>query len=374
MGSGLAGGRVLAAASPIRKALSAQWFVDHDTNAEMRWEAVGPDDRLTAADRLFVRNHTRTPELDASTYTLALHGDGLRRPRAASAPVRLTLGQLQRIGRTRHTALLECTGNGRSYFATQQGQTVPGTAWRMGAVGVVEWEGVRLADVLDAVGVGPDAVDVQATGLDPHYVEDGTDFGPVRRPFPITKAYDDALLVWGMNGQPLLPDHGHPLRLVLPGWVGIASIKWLGSLEVSTRPLHSPWNTQWYRMTGGDHPADSPPLTVSPVRSAWELPEVARLPRAGGLPLHGRAWSGAGRIASVQVSVDGGARWGAAELVEPGHAWTRWRFRWPGADAGEHTLMARATDEHGRTQPLVTPYNAQGYLFDAVVRQRVQVA
>ena len=85
-----------------------------------------------------------------------------------------------------------------------------------------------------------------------------------------------------MNGEPLLPDHGYPLRLVLPGWVGIASIKWLGSLEVSTTELTSPWNTKWYRMTGGAYPADSPPLTDNPVRSAWELPWGAELHRAGG--------------------------------------------------------------------------------------------
>ena len=118
-----------------------------------------------------------------------------------------------------------------------------------------------------------------ATGLDPSYVDDdGVDNGPVRRPLPIAKALDDALLVWGMNGEPLLPDHGFPLRLVVPGWVGVASIKWLGSLEVATRRSTSPWNTKWYRMTGGDFPDDAPPLTLNPVRSVWELPEPASLP------------------------------------------------------------------------------------------------
>jgi hypothetical protein len=153
--------------------------------------------------------------------------------------------------------------------------SVSGTPWKLGAVGAVTWEGVRLADVLDLVGVSPDAVDVMPVGLDPHYVDKGVDYGAVRRPLPIAKAYDDALLAWGMNGHALLPDHGFPLRLVVPGWVGIASIKWLGSLEVSASPLSSPWNTKWYRMTGGDYPVDAPPLTVLPVRSAWELPETA---------------------------------------------------------------------------------------------------
>ena len=244
----------------------------------------------------------------------------------------------------------------------------------MGAVGAVEWEGVRLKDVFTRLGVRPDAVDVLAAGLDPSYVDKGTDYGAVRRPFPIAKAYDDALLAWGLNGQDLLPDHGYPLRLVLPGWVGIASIKWLGSLEISTQRLTSPWNTKWYRMTGGDFPEDSPPLTVLPVRSAWELPETAGLPAEGGRLLHGRAWSGAGRIRDVQVSTDDGATWRPADLLEHGDAWSRFQFRWPGARPGERVLLARATDVLGRSQPLVAAYNSAGYFFDAVVRQRVLVS
>jgi DMSO/TMAO reductase YedYZ molybdopterin-dependent catalytic subunit len=365
--------RAYAAPGSILKPTPTQFFYDYGTNAEMRWDSVSPGRYLTDASRLFVRNHTSTPTIDAATYSLALYGDGLATPRGATGPQRLTVADLKALGTTRVTAIHECTGNGRSYFGSQQGTPVSGTPWKMGAVGAVTWEGVRLSDLLEHVGVSPDAVDIMATGLDSHYLDKGVDYGPVRRPFPVAKAYDDALLAWGLNGQELLPDHGFPLRLVLPGWVGIASIKWLASLEVSTSELTSPWNTKWYRMSGGDYPADAPPLTVLPVRSAWELSELAHLPRDDGKLLHGRSWSGAGRIARVDVSTDGGVAWHPAELVEPGTAWTRWRFRWPGGAAGGHTLMARAADEHGRIQPLTTPYNTSGYLFDAVLRQRVVV-
>ncbi|WP_278256266.1 molybdopterin-dependent oxidoreductase [Nocardioides convexus] len=126
---------------------------------------------------------------------------------------------------------------------------------------------MRLREVLRWAGLRPEAVSVQGVGLDDEYVDKGENLGHVRRPFPIAKALDDALLAWGANGEPLLPDHGFPLRLVLPGWVGIASIKWLGSLEVSTSESTSPWNTRWYNIGG--------PLTVNPVRSAWE-PAVER--------------------------------------------------------------------------------------------------
>ena len=201
-----------------------------------------------------------------------MYGDGLRSPRTAASPITVTLRDLKRLPRTTLITTHECTGNGRSFFSSQQGTPASGTAWTLGAVGTVRWEGVRLRDLLRHLGLDRDAVSVQATGLDPSYVTGGVDYGPVRRPFPISKALDDALLAWGMNGEPLLPDHGYPLRLVLPGWVGIASIKWLGSLEVSTTELTSPWNTKWYRI--GDEV-----LTTNPVRSAWELPWGAELDR-----------------------------------------------------------------------------------------------
>lgn len=360
-------GRALAGAPAILKPLPADQFVDFGTNAEMRWDSVDPRQYLTPQSRLFVRNHTTTPTIDASTYTLALYGDGLRRPRTADAPIRLSLRDLKRLPRAATVTTHECTGNGRSFFASQQGASVSGTAWKLGAVGAVRWEGVRLRDVLRHVGIDPAAVSVQATGLDPSYATGGVDYGAVRRPFPIGKALDDALLAWGANGEPLLPDHGYPLRLVLPGWIGIASIKWLGSLEVSTTELTSPWNTKWYTI-------DGVPLAENPVRSAWELPWGAQLERRRRIELTGRSWSGAGPIRRVDVSVDGGATWRPAKV---GHArdqgWSQWSWTWSRPQAGAYELLARATDGAGRTQPAVTPVNPNGYFFDAVVRHPVTV-
>ncbi|MEO9325618.1 molybdopterin-dependent oxidoreductase [Nocardioides sp. C4-1] len=382
--------RPAAAGAPsIVKPLPPERFVDFGTNAEMRWDSVDPRRYLTPQADLFVRNHTATPTIDAATYRLRVFGDGLREARSEADAVSLSLRDLRRLPRTRLTAVHECTGNGRSFFASQQGQTVSGTAWRLGSVGTVEWEGVRLRTVLRRLGLDRDAVSIMATGLDDPFRSGTTDYGRVRRPFPVTKGLDDALLAWGANGQPLLPDHGFPLRLVLPGWIGIASIKWLGSLEVATRELTSPWNTTFYRMTGGDYPADSPPLTVNPVRSAWELPLPAILAAGRTHTLTGRAWSGAAPIARVDVSLDGGATWRRADLDDRhphghhghhrrdrgdrGHGWTQFSVRWPKPRPGSYQLLARATDRAGRTQPDVSPLNAQGYFFDAVVKHPVTV-
>lgn len=361
--------RAVAGAPAILKPLPATWFIDYGTNAEMRWDSVDPRAYLTPQSRLYVRDHTSTPTIDPATYTLRILGDGLADPDGVS----LTLDQVKSFPHVAVTSVHECTGNGRSFFASQQGQSASGTQWKLGAVGTVVWHGVRLRDVLRAAGVRRDAVSVLATGLDPSYVSGGVDYGRVRRPFPISKAYDDALLAWGMNGEDLLPDHGFPLRLVLPGWVGIGSIKWLGSLDVSTSEQTSPWNTTWYNIDGR-------PLTANPVRSAFELPWNAQLPRRRSLVLTGRSWSGAAPIADVEVSTDGGATWSRADLEDPqprrsstGHGWTRWSHRWEAPSPGAHELLARATDTLGRTQPDVAAYNPNGYFFDAVVRHPVNV-
>jgi len=384
---GITAPAALAASPAILKPTPADLFHDYGTNAEMRWDSVDPRTYLTDQARLFVRNHTVTPTIDRSTWRLRVYGDGLATPRTSTDALSLSWDDLRALPRTTHESVHECTGNGRSFFATQQGQTVSGTSWKLGSVGTVVWEGVRLRDLLRRIGIAADAVSIQATGLDPSYVTGGVDYGPVRRPFPVSKALDDAILAWGANGRPLLPDHGYPLRLVLPGWVGIGSIKWLGSLEVARTELTSPWNTKWYRLTGGSYPADSPPLTVNPVRSAFELAFGASLPAGRSVTLTGRSWSGAAPIRRVDVSLDGGTTWQRAELdgqdahrhrhghpAVRGHGWTQWSVRWKRPAAGSYQLLARATDRAGRQQPLATPVNDNGYFFDAVVRHPVTVA
>ena len=176
-----------------------------------------------------------------------------------------------------------------------------------------------------------------------------------------------------MNGAPLPPDHGFPVRLVVPGWIGIASIKWLGRIEVADHPLFSYWNTTQYRMVGPDYPADSPPLGPQPVKSAFELPWPAALP-AGRRELHGRSWSGGRPIRTVDVRVDEAGEPVRARLHGPNlpHSWVRWTARVE-LPPGEHALLARATDRDGVTQPATVPFNTNGYQFWAVARHPVTV-
>jgi DMSO/TMAO reductase YedYZ molybdopterin-dependent catalytic subunit len=180
-----------------------------------------------------------------------------------------------------------------------------------------------------------------------------------------------------MNGAPIPPDHGFPVRLVVPSWVGIASIKWLGDVQVSDVPLFSPWNTTSYRLFGPAHPPEGgPPLTRQTVKSAFELPwENATLAAGRTHVLHGRSWSGNGRVRLIEVSTDGGATWhrAAPHGSHTGRDWRRWTFRWRPPGPGTYELLARATDETGATQPAEAVHNTQGYLFGAIVRHPVTV-
>ncbi|MEU6215592.1 sulfite oxidase [Streptomyces sp. NPDC047023] len=360
-----------AAAPGIVKALPPELFTVRGTNAETNFAALRGTGPLTPVDRFFVRNHTSTPRIDAGAWRLTVWGDGL-----TGGPVDFSYDRLRSLRPVERTLFIECAGNGRSFYTTQQGQQVSGTAWTLGAVGVARWRGARLSDVLRLAGVGRGAVDVLPRGLDDSVVANGVDLGRVRRPLPVAKALDDVLLAYEMNGRPLPPDHGGPVRLVVPDWVGISSIKWVGDIEVSDEPLYSPWNTDMYRLFGPEHPAQgSAPLTRQSLKSAFELELGATVPVHRTRLLTGRSWSAAAAVTRVEVSTDGGGRWRTARMHDAPRrgGWVRWSVPWTPRATGATALLARATDATGRTQPERAVHNTQGYLFDAVVRHPVTV-
>jgi DMSO/TMAO reductase YedYZ molybdopterin-dependent catalytic subunit len=365
------------ATGPILKPLPPELFTVFGTNAETRWEALRGQGYHTPIDRFFVRNHTATPTIDAATWRLKLFGSGLHGGPTRDQPIEFSYADLLALPSHEISAFIECAGNGRSFYTSQQGQSVSGTAWKLGAVGVARWRGVRLSTVLRRAGLSATAVDVMPSGLDDHFISGGVDLGPVRRPLPIAKALNDTLLAYEMNGEVLPPDHGFPVRLVVPSWIGIASIKWVGDIEVSDGPLASPWNTQFYRLFGPDQPAEgSPPLTRQVIKSAFELPWPASLDVGRTHILTGRSWSGNGAVRRVEVSVDGGNTWRSARPRGGTNrtGWLRWTLPWRPTVPGGYELRARATDDHGVVQPDTAPYNTLGYLFGAVVRHPVTVA
>ncbi len=332
-------------------------FVDFGSNKEMRWEVMATRGYEVPNELFFVRNHTRTPRLDASAWRLRVEGSGVSRARE------FTYDEIAAMPSVTLTKFIECAGNGRSFFEAEYGKRAQGGQWHLGAIGVAKWTGVPLREVLDRAGLKRTARDVMPEGLDDL---------KVRRPMPIGKALaDDTLLVTAMNGQTLPPDHGFPVRVLVPGWIGVANIKWVGRIEVSEQPLYSAWNTDSYVLIGPDYPpsppAKGPVLTSQPVKSAFELPWDGEIP-GGPRLLHGRSWSGYGKIARVEVSLDREITWQPARLREPNvaQAWVRWELDW-NARPGAYSLRARATDDQGHRQPAGIPFNEQGYLYWAVV-------
>ncbi|WP_410816965.1 sulfite oxidase [Micromonospora sp. 050-3] len=359
----------------IAKPLSPRLLTLRDGNAEMRWEAMASQGFAVPTDRFFVRNHTRSPLLDVDTWRLRLFGTGLRGAPSRDDAVEFDYGDLRAMPAEETAVLLECAGNGRRFFASQQTHPTPGVPWGLGGVGVARWRGVRLSTVLRHAGLTDDAVDVQPEGLDPDFVTGGVNLGRVRRPIPIAKALDDVLLAYEMNGETLPVDHGFPVRVVVPGWIGVASIKWVGPIEVSATPLSSAWNTRFYRMFGPGHPVDGRLVTTPVVKSAFELPWDVRVPSGEQLMIAGRSWSGNGPIRAVDISTDDGATWQPADLHpdDEGGVWQRWTTLWRPPRPGRFTVRARATDVTGASQPDQARTNALGYLFDGVVQHPVTV-
>jgi DMSO/TMAO reductase YedYZ molybdopterin-dependent catalytic subunit len=302
--------------------------------------------RLIPNDRFFVRCNGPVPVVDPETWRLEVTG-------AVEQPCSLSLPDLRRLGSSRIEAFLECAGNGRARFEPLP----PGTPWHNDAVGNALWNGVPLGRVLDLAGVKPGSVDV---------VTQGADFPEMRRGLPLAVARDpEVLIVWAMNGEPLPVAHGGPVRLLVPGWAGIASTKWLVGIEVIDRAFDGFWNTDNYVIW--DERGDPlRPVAEMPPKSVIVAPADGQTISPGPVRISGWAWSGFAPIQTVEVSTDAGRRWQAAAL-HPGErrGWRRWELVW-NASPGRHCLQARATDERRLSQPAVAPWNAKGYLMNAI--------
>jgi DMSO/TMAO reductase YedYZ molybdopterin-dependent catalytic subunit len=318
---------------------------------------------LVPNDRFYLRSHAPTPLVEATTWELRIEGDGVRRPAAYTYDELWNRFPLVSVTRT-----IECAGNRRVLLGREFGHRFTGTQWGRGAIGTAEWTGVRLRDLLERSGVSPGAREVMPESLDDIRA---------RRPMPLAKAMaDDTLLALAMNGETLPVDHGFPARMIVSGWLGAASIKWLARIEVSEKHLYVPWNTEDYVLIGPQYrpegPALGPEITGLPVAALVELPWPARL-RPRPQMIRGRAFAGENAIAAVDYRIDEGP-WKPAELTGPRlpGVWTRWEFGWT-PEPGEHVLRVRATDERGSSQPETSDFNQLGYLQNAVLAHPVLV-
>ena len=331
---------------------------------------------LTPNERFFVRNHAPVPAIDADTFRLAVNG-------LVERPLHLSLSDLRRdFPQHDLMATLQCAGNRRDEMLSeaQRGSAVP---WGSEAIGNANWQGARLADVLTAAGPRPEAAHLIALGLDDCSAETGdTDERGFGGSIPMAKALaPETLLAYGMNGAPLHAVHGGPLRLLVPGYIGARSVKWLGRLTLAAAPSRNHYQAHSYKVFPPETRAGTVDWETGETLGAlWVnavicLPAPQQIVAAGRVRVAGYAHSGAS-IVAVELSADGGKSWQPASLTTSSAPWA-WRF-WEATlelPPGEHELRVRARDEQRITQPpdLAPTWNFKGYRVHHWQRRRIVV-
>jgi DMSO/TMAO reductase YedYZ molybdopterin-dependent catalytic subunit len=316
--------------------------------------------------RFYMRNNFRMPALDAESFRLAIGG-------LVERPQSFTVRDLQNMRSKTQVVTLECAGNGRALFD----RPTDGEKWGLGAVSTAEWTGVPLVEILDRAGVRQDAKDVLFRGADGGAVDGLPESIRFERSLRVDDARDsDVLLAYAMNGEPLPVEHGYPLRLIVPRWYAVASVKWLTEIELIDRAFTGHYQGDKYRYVwereGG---TVSEPVTLQRVRALITEPLPHADVRSGELVIRGVAWSGAAPIARIDVSVNGGD-WQEARLVSDRnrYSWQWWELLTRVERSGDLKLRARATDLAGRTQPDRAEWNRLGYGNNSIQEVPIRVS
>ena len=316
--------------------------------------------------RFYMRNNFRIPNLDAATFRLAIGG-------LVERPQGFTVRDLQNMRSKTLVATLECAGNGRSQFDRR----TEGEQWGLGAVSTAEWTGVPLVEILDRAGVRPEAKDALFRGADGGEVEGRSENLRFERSLGLDDARDpDALLAYAMNGEPLPVEHGYPLRLIVPRWYAVASVKWVNEIELIDRRFTGHYQGDKYRYEWErEGRVVSEPVTLQQVRALITEPSSETDVRSGELTIRGVAWSGAAPIARVEVSVSGSG-WHEARLVSERsrNSWQWWEMITRVEKSDALVIRARATDLAGRTQPERAEWNRLGYGNNAIQEVPIRVS
>jgi DMSO/TMAO reductase YedYZ molybdopterin-dependent catalytic subunit len=335
-------------------------------NHGMPLEALRFD--VTPVGLHYLLTHYDIPDVDPEAWRLEV--DGL-----VERPLSLSLDDLRARPAAEEVVTLECAGNGRALVDPH----VVSQPWLHEAVGTARWRGAPLASILEEAGVLETAAEVLFTGLD-RGVEGGEEQSYARSLSLEEALRGEVLLAYDVNDGPLPPQHGFPLRLLVPGWYGMTSVKWLARITLLDAPFDGYQMRQSYRLRHAEED-EGEPLSRMQVRSLMEPPGIpefltrSRVVQAGACVVRGRAWSGEAEVAGVEVSTDGGETWSDAGLDDASlgpWAWRSWSFTWQ-ATPGEHELCCRARDAAGNVQPLEPQWNLGGYANNAVQRVRVEV-
>jgi DMSO/TMAO reductase YedYZ molybdopterin-dependent catalytic subunit len=336
-------------------------------NLEMPFGAL--ESFVTPTDRFYVRCHFPIPKINEREWRVKIEGEVAR-------PFELTLDEIREMPAHTVMATVECAGNSRVFLVPK----VKGVQWELGAVGNAEWTGVRLRDVLERSGVSDKACEIVFEGADSGTIAElPRPGGKVNfaRSVPIEKAMHDVLLAFAMNGEPLTKAHGFPLRAMVPGWYGMASVKWLQRLIVTDRPFHGYYQSVDYAYWKRDE--NGPvlvPLAEMQVKAEIARPENNEVISANSnYRMRGAAWTAGAIITKVEISSDGGKSWSDAALNGEAteNAWRLWEYEWRTPAPGNYTLMARATDSGGRVQPIERDVDANNYMISHCLPIAVEV-
>jgi sulfane dehydrogenase subunit SoxC len=337
-------------------------------NHGMPLEALRRD--LTPIGLHYLLIHYDVPFVDESTYRVEVDGE-------VDRPLSLTLEELRARPAAEVTVTMECAGNGRARFSPRPFSQ----PWLLEAVGTAVWRGVSLRSLLEAAGVRAGAREVVFTGLDRGIEKEIEQL--YQRSLPLDEALrEEVVLAYEMNGVPLPPQHGAPLRLVVPGWYGMTNVKWLARITVVHDPFGGYQQSAAYKFRR-DEDDEGTAVTRMVPRALMVPPGIPdfhsreRTLRPGRVAIEGRAWSGSAPIESVEVSTDGGANWAAATVGRHVNgsrwAWCSWTYEWD-AEPGRHELSCRASDELANAQPIAAEWNVGGYANNSVQRVAVTVA
>jgi len=361
LGAGLRGG---ASAQPPPAPIAGKEKLIVRSGRPVNLEARLADlkDFYTPEELFYVRNNYDAAPIDPAQWSLKIEGE-------AGNPVVLRLDDLRKLPMLTQDVTLECAGNGRSFHRPR----ASGIQWEHGAVGNAAWKGVRLADVLALATPTASAQHVAFDGADTPPTPQAPDF---IRSVPMWKALErHTMIALEMGGKPIPHLHGGPARVVVPGFVGSASIKWLERLMLLTEEFNGFYMKSNYTAPRADNDKEIYSLQSLEVKSVIVGPaDGARLP-AGRTPVWGWAWSGEGELTGLDVSTDGGQTWTPGKFTGPWgrYSWRKWEHEWD-AKAGTHTVMARATDSLGRVQPTTRASNRLGYRWNVIHAVKVDVA
>ena len=329
-------------------------------NLEMPFDQLG--EFITPSELFYIRSHFPTPELDPATYRLSIGG-------AVRNELSLSYADIRAMPSRTCTATLECAGNSRVFLTPP----VPGAQWEVGAVGNAEWTGVPLSLLLESAGLADDVCELVLQGADRGVPkEEPKPPGQISYARSISReraTESDVLIAYQMNGQDLTPDHGYPLRAIVPGHYGMASVKWLTDIVAVTQPFQGYWQTSDYGYW--DDSEGTPvrrPLAEMKLKSQIARPRMyERLESGRPYTIFGAAWAGNTDVTEIWISLDGGASWVQGEFLDPinRNAWRRWKYDWiTPARAGRYTLLARATGADRRAQPDRHDPNFGSYVID----------